>query len=153
MLTRKPLSVFVLALTLSLLTPFIQDAKAQAPSIAGKWAWFRPLDNTLQTDNPYYITVSGNQFEAHLIGGVDGFPTFEGTVNGYTLDGIAICDYTHWGKNGGKVWRQPMTGTVSSDGNTLTFRFDYINRKFDNNIQHFRGWETYPIAWELRRIG
>jgi len=153
MLKRKRLTIFVLALSLSLPCPFIQNTNAEASSIAGKWAHFRHWDKVLQTDFPYYITVSGNQFEAHLIGGVDGFPTFEGTVNGDTLEGIAICDYTHWAKNGGKVWRQPMTGTVSYDGNTITFRFDYIERKFDNNIDHFRGWDTYYKEWELRRIG
>jgi len=152
MLKRKPLTIFVLALAFSLFIPFLQNTNAEA-SIAGKWAHFRQWDNVLQKDFPYYITISGNQFEAHLIGGVDGFPTFEGTLSGSALEGIAICDYTHWAKNGGKVWRQPMTGTVSADDNTITFRFDYIERKFDNNIQHFRGWKTYYKEWELRRIG
>jgi hypothetical protein len=136
--------------------PFVlvQNLEADGKSLAGKWARYRQFDQVLQTDLPYYITMSGNQFEAHLVQKAMGFPDFQGTINGSNIEGIALVDWSDWPKNGGRLWKQPMTGTLSADGNTLTFRYDDVDRKYyDGNISKFAGWETFAQEWVLRRIG
>ena len=133
---------------------FVQNLEADGMSLAGKWARFRQADQELQREFPYYITMSGDRFEAHLVQAVMGFPNFEGTVNGQNIQGIALIDWSGWPENGGKLWRQPMTGALSSDGNTITFRYDDVDRKYaEGNISKFRGWETVSQEWVLKRVG
>lgn len=154
MRNMKSFNIFVIALVLSLAFPvvFIRNAVAEDPSLTGKWARLRVSDHELQTEYPYYITLSGNRFEAHLVQGVMGFPNFEGTIKGVTIEGVALIDWSSWPKDGGKLWRQPMTGTLSADGNTLTFRYDDIDRKHGETLTQFRGWETVREEWVLKRI-
>lgn len=150
----KRFDVFAIVLVLSLVFPlaFIRNLAAEEASLTGKWARLRVSDQHLQIEYPYYITLSGNRFEAHLVQGVMGFPNFEGTIDGTTIQGVALIDWSSWPEDGGKLWRQPMTGTLSADGNTLTFRYDDIDRKHGETLTQFRGWETVREEWVLKRI-